>query len=84
MTLNQAYNILEEDPRDFTETSGVTELCVLLRSADRVNILAGKATNPASNDISFRQQGILSRRAIIPLIIDKLKQAGKLVTIAYL
>jgi hypothetical protein len=79
VTLNQAYNLLDEDLRNLTEDSGVTELCAFLQVADRVNILMGTARNRAAGDISFRQRGILTRETIVPLIADKLRAAGKLV-----
>lgn len=81
VTLNQVYNLLDEDIRRLTEDSGVTELCALLQVADRVNIFLGGARNHATNDISFRQRGILNRHQIIPLIAEKLRAAGKLVVI---
>lgn len=81
VTLNQVYNVLDEDITEFTEDSGVTELCALLNVADRVNIIAGKAKNKASGDISFRQCGILTRDHIVPLIAEKLRAAGKLVVL---
>jgi hypothetical protein len=81
VTLNQVYNVLDEDLANFTEDSGVTELCALLHVADRVNIFAGSAKNKASGDISFRQCGILTRENIVPLIADKLRTAGKLVVL---
>ena len=81
VTLNQAYNILDEDPASYAEQSGVTRLCELLRAADRVNVFLGRARNPASGDISFRQQGILPRATIVPLLADRLRNAGKLVVI---
>jgi hypothetical protein len=81
VTLNQAYNVLDEDIRNLKEDSGVTELCALLQIADRVNIFLGGAQNSATGDISFRQRGILSRRQIIPLLAEKLREAGKLVVI---
>ena len=79
VTLNQVYNLLEEDIGNLTEDSGVTELCSLLRVADRVNLFLGDARNGATNDVSFRQRGILTRQQIIPLLADKLRAAGKLV-----
>jgi len=82
VTLNQVYNILEED-EIFDEISGVTELQAMLRSADRVNIIVGQAVNPASKDISFRQKGILTRHAVLPLIASKLRELGKLVVTEY-
>ncbi len=83
ITLNQVYNILDEDPNCFDEVSGVTELQELLRDADRVNFLVGGAINPACDDISFRQRGILTRPIIIPLLAKKLQEAGKLVVIEH-
>lgn len=52
-----------------------------LQTADRVNIIFGGAQNRSSGDISFRQQGILTRERILPLIADKLRTAGKLVVV---
>lgn len=81
VTLNQVYNVLDEDPSAFDEESGVTNLHQMLRTADRVNILMGAALNPATKDISFRQKGILTRHAVVPLIAQKLRDAGKLVVV---
>ncbi|MEN6355801.1 MAG: SpoIIE family protein phosphatase [Armatimonadota bacterium] len=81
VTLNQVYNVLDEDYKVFDEESGVTQLHRYLREADRINIMLGGAINPATTDISFRQKGILTRQTIIPLIAEKLKDAGKLVVI---
>jgi len=81
VTLNQVYNLLDEDIRNLKEDSGVTEFCALVQVADRVNIFVGRARNHANADISFRQRGILDRDRIIPLIADKLRSAGKLVVV---
>jgi hypothetical protein len=81
VTLNQVYNILDEDIAQLTEDSGVTELCALLQVADRVNVFLGTARNEAAGDISFRQCGILSREKIVALIAQRLRAAGKLVVI---
>jgi hypothetical protein len=81
VTLNQAYNILDEDPTEYEEESGVTHLCDLLHGADRVNIFLGMARNPASGDIAFRQQGILPRIKVVPLLAERLRQQGKLVVV---
>lgn len=81
VTLNQVCNILDEDPARYDELSGVTELCQLLRGADRVNFLVGDAVNPATAMIAFRQRGILTRDKIIPRIADKLRRQGKLVVV---
>lgn len=84
VTLNQVYNVLDEDYSVFDEESGVTQLHKLLREADRINIMVGSAVNPATADISFRQKGILTRQTIIPLIAEKLKDSGKLVVVEHI
>lgn len=81
ITLNQVYNIFDEEANSFDEESGVTQLHELLKSVDRINFIVGSAINPATKDISFRQKGILTRHAIIPLLTKKLQDAGKLVVI---
>lgn len=81
VTLNQVYNVLDEDIRDLKEDSGVTELCALLHIADRVNILHGGAKNLTAGDIAFRQRGILTRDRILPLLAEKLRASGKLVVL---
>ena len=83
VTLNQVYNVLDEDLANFIEDSGVTELCALLQVADRVNITAGGAKNQASGNISFRQCGILTRDHIVPLMAERLRAAGKLVVLEH-
>ena len=81
VTLNQVYNLLDEDIRNLKEDSGVTELCALLQVADRVNVVMGRAKNKAAGDVSFRQRGILTRNRIVPLVAEKLRAAGKLVVV---
>lgn len=83
VTLNQVYNVIDEDPANHEEHSGVTQLCALLAAADRVNFLVGTAANPANEHIAFRQQGILSRARIVPLLVQRLREQGKLVVVEY-
>ena len=83
ITLNQMYNIMDEDISKLNEDSGVTELRLLLSVADRVNFVVGGAENNANNDISFLQRGVLSRKVIVPHIIEHLEKDGKLVTVRY-
>ena len=83
VTLNQVYNILDEDIANLNEDSGVTELRLLLGVADKLNITVGMADNTANADISFRQRGVLSRKVLIPLLADKLRQEGKLVNVTF-
>jgi len=79
VTLNQVFNILDADPTEYEPDTGVTQLCQALRVADRINILIGRTTNAGHSDIAFRQRGIMARTAIIQLLIDRLRAAGKLV-----
>jgi hypothetical protein len=81
VTLNQVYNILDEDAARLQDDSGVTELRLLLGVADKLNIILGQADNTANADLSFRQQGVLSRKVLIPLLAEKLRQRGTLVNV---
>jgi hypothetical protein len=83
ITLNQVYNIMDEDVSKLNEDSGVTELRLLFSVADRVNFIVGGAENHANQDISFLQRGVLSRKVLVPHLIDRLEKEGKLVTVKY-
>ena len=83
VTLNQVYNIWDADPSTMEKDSPVTDLFSLLSVADKVHMMLGQTENPANDDISFMQHGILKRNKIIPLLINKLKEDGKLVTTEY-
>jgi hypothetical protein len=79
VTLNQVYNIWDENPAHLESNTGPTRLCRMLHDADRVNIWCGEATNAGNGDITFRQTGVLPRQKIVPLLVDRLRAAGKLV-----
>ncbi len=81
VTLNQLCNILDVPEEEFEETNPVTELADLLSQADRVNIILGRGANPANDSMGFRQQGIIKREAIVPLLAKRLRAQGKLVTV---
>lgn len=81
VTLNQLFNIWDEDTSKLEKDSPVTILYSLLSVADRVNLYLGNSKNPASEDISFVQQGILKRDKIIKLLVEKLIAEQKLVHI---
>jgi len=81
ITLTQVYNIFEEDPSRYEEWSGVTQLCDLLRAADRIHFFVGTASNPGNHSIAFQQKGILPRTRTVPLIRERLTKAGKLVVL---
>lgn len=81
ITLNQVFNILDEDSKSYDRNSCVSELAMLLKGADEINILMGLSRNKGHTDISFKQMGVLERKNIIPLISEKLKAMGKLINI---
>ncbi len=81
VTLNQLYNVLDADSRELGRNTPVADLHALLKSADRVRIFLGTTVNPASLSIDYRQQGILQRGTLAPLIAEKLRETGKLVEI---
>ena len=83
ITLNQVYNIIEEDPDKYEPDTGVTELCDFLMASDRINFFVGKAVNPGYKDITFRQKGVMPRGKIVPMLKEKLEKDGKLVVIEY-
>ncbi len=84
VTLNQAYNILDADPNTYTEDSGVTKLCTILRKADKITFIIGGAHNPGHEHMSFIQRGIIPRSEIAVKIAGKLKNMGKLAGIEYI
>lgn len=79
VTLNQVYNILDENIEDAENRSKVVQLAEFLLMADRVNIWTGEANNLKEGSIEFRQQGILHRQKIVKLLSNKLTNMGKLV-----
>lgn len=81
VTLNQLCNILDVPEEEFEETNPVTELADLLAQADRVNFILGRGANPANDSMGFRQQGIVKREVIVPVLARKLRERGKLVVV---
>ncbi len=79
VTLNQAYNIIDEDIDDYKNNSGVFVLVDFLKIADKINFWIGKSKNEGFHNIAFKQQHILDRHKITHLLIEKLKQKGKLI-----
>jgi hypothetical protein len=79
VTLNQLYNVWDAEFNKMEKDSPVTDMYAMINVADRVNIYIGKSKNPAEDDISFTQTGILSRDKILPLLVEKFRSEGKLV-----
>ncbi|MBP7051695.1 MAG: hypothetical protein KBE65_11820, partial [Phycisphaerae bacterium] len=74
-------NILDVPEEEFEEVNPVTELAELLSQADRVDFILGRGANPANDSMGFRQQGIIKREAIVPVLARKLRARGKLVMV---
>ncbi|HNX90998.1 MAG TPA: SpoIIE family protein phosphatase [Candidatus Omnitrophota bacterium] len=83
ITLNQAYNILDADWGTCDLQSPVSDLCRLMKSADRINFWVGDAVNKAHADIVFKQMNILPRLKIVERLADKLRNMEKLVTVEH-
>lgn len=83
VTMNHAFNILDAPPDRLEPHSAVAELCALMRNADRINFIVGRAANAASADIRFRQQHILPRTVIVPMLKERLEEEGRLVVVEY-
>lgn len=80
VTLNQVYNIIDVDTRHY-DNSSVCQLARMLKDSDIIHLFIGDAANEAHTDIAFMQLGVLERAKIIQLIIDKLRDMGKIVKI---
>jgi hypothetical protein len=83
ITLNQVYNILEEEPRNLDLQSSVSDLYWFLHNADVINFIIGGAVNSGHQTIVFRQMGIFPREIIVKLLAEKLIKMGKLLNIEY-
>jgi hypothetical protein len=79
VTLNQVYNILDENPTDYDKDSCVSDLGWMMKDADIINFFTGLARNPGHNDIRFKQLGVMPRNTIVSLLIQKLRDMGKIV-----
>ena len=81
VTLNQVYNIIDVDKDKMLLSSVVCDIAKMMLDADIINIYLGDATNTAHKDISFTQIGIVERKTIVQLLIEKLLKRGKVVKI---
>jgi hypothetical protein len=81
--LNQVYNLLDTAPAAVEERNVVVELYEEFVRADAITFIVGRSENPASGSQPFFQLGILRRQQIVPLLAEKLRSMGKLVTIEW-
>jgi len=81
ITLNQLYNLIDENRELMNNDSPVTKLYDKLMAADKIIFWLG-INNPIDEmTLDFIQMGLKSRKHIVPLLADKLKSIGKLVII---
>ncbi len=83
ITLNQVYNIVDENPDKFEPDSSVSDLCRAFNASDTINFIVGTATNRGHESIVFRQMGVFPREIIVKLLAEKLRKIGKLVSFEY-
>ena len=79
ITLNQVYNLLEEDLEEYEGGSCVGQICRMLKRADVVHLFVGGARNPGNVGLEFKQLGVLPRHLVVGLLAEKLRALGKLV-----
>lgn len=77
--LNQLYNILDENPRDFVDKTPAERLCLLMHEADVITFIVGDALNEAHGNMMFKQVGVRPRHTMIRLLTERLRAMGKLV-----
>jgi len=81
ITLNQLYNLLNEDIDSSSGDNIVLELLEYFQTADKILFWVGKAGNIGHNMLELKQQGIQNRLTIVNLIAEKLREQEKLVVI---
>jgi predicted transcriptional regulator len=84
ITLNQVYNILEEEARNLETDSSVSDLFRFFHASDRINFIVGTARNSGHENIVFRQMGVFPREVIVRLLAERLTSMGKLVNVEYI
>lgn len=84
VTLNQLYNILDEDRILMNDSNPVTMLYDYLMNSDKVIFYLGCVNSSEEADIDFIQRGIKTRKQIVPIIAEKLRALGKIVVIEWI
>jgi hypothetical protein len=83
ITLNQVYNIIDEPAELLSGDTVAERLCLMLREADVIHLMIGRASNSAHEQLIFKQIGIHVRKATVRGIAEKLRETGKLVIERY-
>jgi hypothetical protein len=84
ITLNQCHNILFDDFFKDKANTAPEKLAKLMETYDVINFIVGTAENKSHDTAEFKQIGILPRSEIIPQLIRKLKNNGKVVLTDYI
>lgn len=79
VVLNQIYNLLGEDPNQFTRNTPAERICIALLKSDVITFMVGRAINPDHSQILLKQLGVHPRCEAVKMIKGKLKNMGKLV-----
>ena len=80
ITLNQCFNILEDETVLQKVQTPPAKLANLMLSSDIIHFIEGMSVNKGHSDIMFKQMGILPREEIIYKISNRLTQADKIVS----
>jgi hypothetical protein len=80
ITLNRLNNIFLQPELADRAGHGPSRLLQLLSDADEIHFWVGQAANPRQHDV-LKPAGLLDRNEVILALADKLRQAGKFVTI---
>jgi len=83
ITLNQAYNILDEPVERLSTSTAAERICLMLHAADVIYLMVGNAANSAHEDLIFKQTGVHLRKHVIKHIAATLRNMGKLVIEQY-
>jgi len=66
-----------------SEDTVAERLCLMLHTADVINLMIGNAHNTAHEDLIFKQTGVHVRKYVIQKIAERLRGIGKLVIERY-
>ena len=84
-TLTHVYNVLDKPVESLSGISAAEKICLMMHSADEINLMIGKAENIAYEKLAqaFKKAGIKVRKTVVEQISEKLKSKGKRVNERY-
>jgi hypothetical protein len=84
ITLNQFFNIMDEERNLMDNENPVTKLHDFLMDSDKIIFYIGSFNSQDEAEIDFIQRGIKTRKQIVPIIAEKLEALGKIVVIEWI